>query len=252
MRIEAVGPLLAVLWLPAVAAAAEIVRVAHPLLPPFSYIQDGKTTGLVAEILRAAAARENIDLVFVPESPAQLAETLSNGTADAIAPMPIGSQNYDFSTVLVTTGGALFVRAPTLAPAGVADFSGKTVITPRDGPFLPFFAKNFPSVTVVPAAGAAMSGEYAASLNAVVSGQADAAALNIQEGTRVVAASYAGKITVPTTMFEQFALALAVTKGSHASLVTRLDAGLARIRADGTLQSIEAKWRSKSVPEERE
>ena len=89
-----------------------------------------------------------------------------------------------------------------------------------------------------------MSSEYAASLNAVVTGQADAAALNIHEGTRVVAASYASKITVPTTMFEQFALALAVTKGTHANLLRRLDAGLDQIRTDGTLQSIEAKWLS--------
>ena len=236
--------MLAILWLPALGAVAETVRVAHPLLAPFAYVQDGKTTGLVADILRAAAAREKIDLVFVPESPAQLTETLSNGTTDAIAPMPIGSQKYDFTTAFVTTGGALFVRAPNPAPSGVADLSGKTVITPKDGPFIPFFAKKFPSVTVVPAAEAAMSDEYAASLNAVVGGQADAAALNLHEGTRVVAASYAGKITVPTTMFVQFALALAVTKGTHADLLKRLDAGLALIRADGTLQSIEVKWLS--------
>ena len=89
-----------------------------------------------------------------------------------------------------------------------------------------------------------MSDEYTASLDSVLSGQADAAALNIQEGARVVAASYAGKITVPTTMFVQLALGLAVTRGEHADLLKRLDAGLALIRADGTLQSIEAKWLS--------
>ena len=45
-------------------------------------------------------------------------------------------------------------------------------------------------------------------------------------------------------MFVQFALALAVTKGTHADLLKRLDAGIALIRADGTLQSIEDKWLS--------
>jgi ABC-type amino acid transport substrate-binding protein len=242
MRVRATLSLLALLWLPALGAAAETVRVAHPLLAPFTYVQDGKTTGLVADILRAAAAREDIDLVFVPESAAQLTETLSNGTADAIAPMPIGSQKYDFTSSFVTTGGALFVRAPNPAPSGVADLSGKTVITPKDGPFIPFFAKSFPNITVVPAAGEAMSDEYAASLTAVVNGQADAAALNFHEGTRVVASSYAGKITVPTAMFVQFSLALAVTKGQHADLLNRLDAGLALIRADGTIGRIEDKW----------
>jgi ABC-type amino acid transport substrate-binding protein len=45
-------------------------------------------------------------------------------------------------------------------------------------------------------------------------------------------------------MFVQLALGLAVTRGEHADLLKRLDAGLALIRADGTLQSIEAKWLS--------
>ena len=111
MRFRAIVPALAFLWLPSLGAAAETVRVAHPLLAPFTYVQVGKTVGLVADILRAAAAREGIDLVFVPETPAQLTETLSNGTTEAIAPMPIGSQKYDFTTAFVITGGALFVRA---------------------------------------------------------------------------------------------------------------------------------------------
>jgi ABC-type amino acid transport substrate-binding protein len=242
MRFRVIGLALAFLWLSPLRAAAETVRVAHPLLAPFTYVQNGKTVGLVADILRAAAAREGIEIVFVPESPAQLQETLSNGSPEAIAPMPIGSPKYDFTTPFVVTGGALFVRAPNSAPAGLAALSGKTVITPKDGPFVAFIAQNFPRVTTVRAAGAAMSDEYAQSLSAVVSGRADAAALNIQEGARVVAASYAGKITVPTTMFKSFALALAVPKGRHSDLLKRLDAGLALVKADGTLARIEARW----------
>jgi len=170
MRFRVIGLALAFLWLSPLRAAAETVRVAHPLLAPFTYVQNGKTVGLVADILRAAAAREGIEIVFVPESPAQLQETLSNGSPEAIAPMPIGSPKYDFTTPFVVTGGALFVRAPNSAPAGLAALSGKTVITPKDGPFVAFIAQNFPRVTTVRAAGAAMSDEYAQSLSAVVSG----------------------------------------------------------------------------------
>jgi ABC-type amino acid transport substrate-binding protein len=231
------------LCLPSMTAAAETVRVAHPLLAPFIYVEDGKTVGLVPDILRAAAARQGIDLVFVPESPAELRETLTNGTADAIAPSPLNPERYDSTTTFVVTGGALFVRAPNPTPSGLAALSGKTVITPKDGPFVGFIQRNSPSANVVPAGGSTMSDEYRQSLDAVVNGQSDAAALNILEGARVVAAAYVGKITVPTTMFLEIALGLVVTKGQHADLLRRLNAGLAAIRADGTLQRIEMHWK---------
>jgi len=235
---------LASLWLLTMPATAETVRIAHPAqLAPFIYVQDGKTVGLVADILRAAAAREDIDIVFVPESIAELQGTLTSGTADALAPAPIGPGRYDFTTAFVITGGALFVRAPNPAPSGLAALSGKTVITPEGGPFVSFIRQKFPNVKVVPTSKSTMTNEYVESLDQVVSGQADAAALNVREGARVVAASYEGKITVPTTMFIELSLGLAVAKGQHADLLKRLDAGLAAIRADGTSQRIEDKWK---------
>lgn len=235
---------LAFLLLSATPAAAVSVRVAHPVqLAPFIYVKDGKTMGLVADILRAAAAREGIDIIFVPESPAQLRRTLTNGTTVAIAPAPIGVGPYDFTTAFLVTGGGLFVRAPSPAPPGLAAFSGKIVITPKDGPFVSFIRQDFPNVHVLATHGSSlMTNEYIESLDRVISGKADAAALNIQEGARVVAASYAGKITVPTTMFTKLSLGLAVGKGQHTDLLKRFDIGLAAIRADGTIQRIEEQW----------
>jgi ABC-type amino acid transport substrate-binding protein len=232
------------LLLSATSANASTVRVAHPAqLAPFIFVKDGKTTGLVADILRAAAAREGIDITFVPESPGQLRGTLTNGTTVAIAPAPIGLGPYDFTTPLLVTGGGLFVRAPIPAPPGLATFSGKIVITPKDGPFVHFIRQNFPNVQVLATHGSSMmTNEYLESLDSVIEGKADAAALNIQEGARVVSASYAGKITVPKTMFAKLSLGLAVIKGQHADLLNRFDIGLAAIRADGTLQRIEERW----------
>lgn len=47
----------------------------------------------------------------------------------------------------------------------------------------------------------------------------------------MVAQSYSGKVTVPKEMFSELPLAVAVTKGQHADLIKRLNAGLATIRA---------------------
>jgi polar amino acid transport system substrate-binding protein len=164
---------------------------------------------------------------------------LESGAADAIASFlatPEGLKTYDFSDTLIVTGGGLFVPAPGPAPSDVASFAGKTIVTPGFGPFVSYFQKNFPNVRVVTAA------SYQESLDRVLSGQADAAALNIQEAQSVVSKSYAGKIAVPSTPFLSERLVLAVLKGTHKDFLTRLNAGLASIRADGTLQRIEDSW----------
>jgi polar amino acid transport system substrate-binding protein len=53
---------------------------------------------------------------------------------------------------------------------------------------------------------------------------------------------YPGQVTFPTIMFDELALAIAVTKGQHAELLKKLDAGIAAIRADGTWQKINDRW----------
>ena len=47
---------------------------------------------------------------------------------------------------------------------------------------------------------------------------------------------------MPTTMFEELPDTVAVTKGKHADLLKRLNAGLAAIRADGTWDQINKRW----------
>ncbi|HET6275349.1 MAG TPA: transporter substrate-binding domain-containing protein [Candidatus Cybelea sp.] len=220
-------------------ALAETVRVVHPIaMPPLIYVKDGKTVGRVADVLRVAASREGITIAFVPMS-SGFAAALKNGTADAVAPMLISSKNellYDFTDAIVTTGGGLFVRAPNGAPSDLTELAGKTVATPSFGPFVTLIREHYPSMTLD------VTSSYAESITDVLSKKADAAALNIDDGAAFVAAAYAGQITVPTVMFVKESLGLAVAKGSHGDLVRRINAGLAAIRADGTLQRIEQAW----------
>jgi polar amino acid transport system substrate-binding protein len=210
-------------------------------LAPLISVKDGKTVGLVADILKAAAAREGITIVFVPLQ-SGAAKALSSGSVDAIAPMLITTQSlqtYDFTQPFVITGGGLFVRAPSPTPT-LAQLVGKTVLTPSFGPFVSYIQQNFPGVKVVP------TGSYRESLDAVVGGTADAAALNIEDGA-AVAATYADKITIATTIFMREPLGLAAAKGAHTDLLVKLNAGIAAIRADGTLQRIEALWKRPAV-----
>lgn len=220
-------------------ASAQTIVVAHPQLGVIiSVNKNGETVGEAADILRAAAARAHIEITFVPLSePSE--KMLASGAADAVAPYletPQALERYDFTAPLMTSGGGLFVRAPNTAPGDFQSLAGKIVVTPSFGPFVSYIRKNYPGVHVV------VSASYQESLDQVLAGRADAAALNVQEGASVVAQSYAGKIVVPLTPFLQETLALIVLKGRHADLVERINTGLAAIRADGTLQQIEAKW----------
>jgi len=222
-------------------AEAETVRIAHPQLGVIISDANGETVGEVADILRAVAKREHLDITFVPIV-GNSEKSLQSGIADAVAPYlatPEGLQMYDFTATLMMSGGGLFVRAPLIPPSDLKTLAGKTVVTPGFGPFVKYIQRNFPSVHVV------STGSYQESLDRVLAGQADAAALNIQEGANVVSQSYAGKISVPTASFLDEPLVLAVLKGRHADLVDRINAGIAAIRADGTLQAIVEKWTRK-------
>src|ERR1700729_3919246 len=190
-----------------ISSSAETIRVAHPpQLAPLISVKNGETVGKVADILRAAAAREGITIVFVPMASGVMA-ALTNGDADAIAPMlitPKSQETYDFTVPLLITGGGLFVRAPSPAPSTLSSLAGKTVATPSFGPFVGYIHQTVPGVNVV------VTSSYRESLDDVLAGKADAAALNIDDGATFVSASYAGKITVPATACVGEPLGLAV------------------------------------------
>lgn len=87
----------------------DTLRVAYPAqMAPLTSTENGTAMGLVPDILRAAAAREGISLVFVPMSSGVL-QALTNDRADAIAPMlitPKSQESLDFTNAFVTPGAA--------------------------------------------------------------------------------------------------------------------------------------------------
>jgi hypothetical protein len=81
-------------------------------------IQGGKSVGLAADIIRAAAVRAGIDALFVPVTIEQQMPSLSECRADALYTgiTPERSQLLDFGAPVLMTGGALYVRAPNPTP----------------------------------------------------------------------------------------------------------------------------------------
>jgi ABC-type amino acid transport substrate-binding protein len=215
-------------------------RIGHSdFFPPLAEFKHGKSQGLAIDILTAVATRVAIEIEWVPAPFEQLHPTLDSGRAQAIFPLGITPERrefFDFSASLLTTGAALFVRTPNAEPEGLDALSGKIVVTPRTGPLAAMIQRAAPSITLITTA------SYEDSLSRLVSGEADAAALNCQVGAHIIAQLYAGQVTVPRTMFAEQKLGVAVPKGRGTELLARLNDGLAAIRADGSWQHINNRW----------
>jgi ABC-type amino acid transport substrate-binding protein len=228
------------LWLSWASSVAEPVRIAHDQdFPPFAEVRDGNSEGLAVDILRAAAERTGIDVKFVPVPFEQRQLTLEDGRAEVYFPLSITPERlqlFDFTDVLVVTGGSLFVLAPNVPPDSLATLTGKIVVTPRTGPLAPFIQKRAPSVNLV------VTTDYEDSLGRLVRGEASAAALSFHVGRRLADRLYPGQVIGSPHIFLELRLAVAVPKGKHAELIARLNVGIAAIRADGTWQRINDHW----------
>jgi polar amino acid transport system substrate-binding protein len=224
-------------------SAMPALRIAHDQsFPPFAEFKDGKSEGLAVDIFRAAAAQSGVDVKFVPVPFEQRQLTLTDGRADAYFPLSITPERlqlFDFTDALVVTGGSIFVRAPSVPPENLAALAGKTLVTPRTGPFAPFIQKTAPAVKLVETT------DYEDSLGRLIRGEADAAALSYHVGLRISERLYPGQITRSPHMFIESPLAVAVPKGKQADVLARLNAGIAAIRANGTWQQINDRWRGK-------
>lgn len=235
--------LLSVFALTMQAGAAEIVRLAHddPFLP-FAAHKDGRSQGIVIDILQEALKRVSIQPVFIPAHMDKIQDLVKDEEVDGLAFLGITADRrklYDFSEPLLITGGALFVRAPHPSPSGLAEFEGKTVVTPLKGPLAAYIKNQFPRVNLVTVE------DYPEALKAVLEQKAAAAALNPQVGIHLANQLFPGNFTYPKSVFLKVPLALAVLKGTHAALLQKINEGLEKIKADGTYATITEKWANK-------
>jgi polar amino acid transport system substrate-binding protein len=224
----------------AVPVNAQTLRIGHDApFEPFGMVEAGRSTGMLVEIVAEALKRAKLDFTLVPLKLDESETSLVDGKIDALAfkgDTPERRAKLDFTKPLVVSGGALFTRAGTPTSASLKDFAGKTVVTPRRGPLFAQIAKAAPDVKLIE------STSYEESLQLVLDGKADAAALNWQAGIRMARTNHAGKFTLPEAPYVRVPLAFAVAKGKNAELLSRIEGALVSMRADGGFKAIEEKW----------
>jgi polar amino acid transport system substrate-binding protein len=96
--------------------AGEKVRLVHDdPFPPFAVYKDGRSEGIIIDILQEALKRVNIEPAFIPAHMDKTQDLVKSGDADGLALLGINPERrklYDFSDPLLITGGALFVTSP--------------------------------------------------------------------------------------------------------------------------------------------
>jgi len=206
---------------------------------PFGFVADGRPKGMLIELVGAVLERAGRPCEFVPLPLDQSERALLERRVDALAWKGVGPERrrfMDFSEALVVTGGALFTR-PGLAPsADLGDYAGLTVVTPRCGPLYAQIESGFPGLRLRDGV------SYEDSFDALLAGQADVAALNLQVGLLLARTKYPGRFGLPTVPCIPVPLAFAVPKGASNELLGRFGVHLAALKAEGTAERIAEKW----------
>ena len=146
---------------------------------------------------------------------------------------PERQETYDFSEPYLISGGALFVKSPNPPSFDLKAFEGKTVTTPKKGPLAGYIEKRFPKVKVLTDVK-----DYTETLQAVVDGKADAAALNTQAGSVLARQLFPGKFSMPEKGFLEVPIGVGVLRGKQGYLLTKFNEGLKIVLSDGTYDKL--------------
>jgi len=207
---------------------------------PFAVAKEGKSEGLAIDIITEVLSRVKIKVVFVGEHQDKLDDLVSKGRADGLAFLGINAERkktYDFSNPYLISGGALFVKTANPVSSDLKELEGKTVATPLKGPLAGYIQEKFPRVKMLTEVK-----DYTETLQAVLDGKADAAALNTQSGAVLAKQKFAGKFMLPQKGFLEVPIGIGVLKGKQEYFLTKFNEGLKAVLADGTYDKLVEKW----------
>ncbi|KSV74441.1 hypothetical protein N182_27760 [Sinorhizobium sp. GL2] len=182
---------------------------------PFVTIEEGNVSGLAIDRLNALARLCDVDLEYIAVEASGIQAMIAEGRADAAFPLAINPDRlalFDFSDTVLTTGGGLFVAPHSLPPASLQELDGKAIATPRTGPLASFIRDTLPGTALI------LTNDYIEPLRMVASGEADAAALNLEAGNMLVEQLFPGKISPALTYFQTLPLAMGIAKSNPEKL----------------------------------
>jgi polar amino acid transport system substrate-binding protein len=206
---------------------------------PFGLLQDGKPAGLLVELVASLLDRAGIAHEFETMPLAETESALFGGRVDALAfkgVTPERLATMTFSAPLIVSGGATFTRLDLAPSTDLADYAGKTLVTPRKGPLWAHVEKHHPAITLID------GDSYQGSFALLASGKADVAALNLHVGVAIAKRLYPGELRLPSAPYLPLPIAFAIAKNGPIELIEAINATLPVAQRDGTYQRIYDRW----------
>jgi ABC-type amino acid transport substrate-binding protein len=227
-----------------VQARGRLLVGTDPTYMPFSGYA-GDYTGLEPELMREVARRLGVEIQFLAWGGDGLYEALDVGQVDALASQvvidPERMGQYRYSTPYFQAGQVLVVR-DNADIAGPADLAGRTVAVElgSDGDAL---ARRWAALAQAAGTGAppaiVHTGDPPGALAAVAGGQADAAVVDHLSALEALRDITGLRIVDPPLTDESYAV---VVRSDSPELMRHIQAALADMRADGTLDRLVRKW----------
>ncbi|MBT5073284.1 MAG: transporter substrate-binding domain-containing protein [Kordiimonadaceae bacterium] len=190
----------------------------NPNFAPFSYLKDGKPSGIVIERIVGIFEKSGIKYELVPAELTGLTSGLMQGEFDilaALAKTPEREKTLSFSNPIIVSGAAWF-KASNSVPLMDGELP-KMAVTPKVGPLVGQIKALFPEIELL------TSENYDTSLQDVLDGKADAAALNWHVGKMLVREKYNLLFHVPLAPFNTMALHMATKLPDKNNLIIRLN-----------------------------
>ncbi|OHD23967.1 MAG: hypothetical protein A2Y38_03040 [Spirochaetes bacterium GWB1_59_5] len=219
----------------------EIVFAGQAAYPPFEFIdkQTGEYTGMTVELIRWIATEYGFTAVFEPMPFRAAQVAVLQGSADALSGFFKSDERairYDFSRPVFSVATSLFTRSENTELRSVADLNGKRVAVQRGDYAVEYLSATNAEVEFI------YTDDFRSALGLVSSGKADALIGDEETVLYYIYNERLGeKIQRASGVLYVGQDCMAVTKGDTLLLAV-LDAGIAKARATGTLDTIYRKW----------
>jgi len=202
---------------------------------PVSFLQDGKPTGFMVELMNTVASRMGLKLTYVSTTFAAMLPAVRNHQYDTAAfgvlVTPQREAVVNFTTP-VGYGQAQLVSRKNAPLAMLKDAAGKTVAVTTGSALIPLLQKTAPQVSIKEFP------NVASSTNALVAGQVDGLFTGNATAQRI--AVQHPELTATETI-ESDANAIPIAK-DRPELLAAMDKALAAAMADGTYGRLFIKW----------
>lgn len=219
------------------AAEHSLLFLGNKNIIPVVYLDNGVPTGVAVDIVKALGEHINEPIEIVAMDWLQAQSLVASGSADALIQINQTEERkkiYDFSDTLLQSDFRIFTKTEKVNVLGQSSLHGLKVGVEKGGlPQTVLGKDGLITLVIVP--------NFLDGFTSLLKGEIDALVVDYRVGSYVIASNNLRGIKVAGEPIVSSYSSIAVRKGNTA-LLNKINAALARIKADGTYQKILEKW----------